>query len=235
MMELRLYWQIVWRRVWLVVALVGIVAVVTVVTYHPPAPIYAATLRFNVGLLPVPPAGADYTYNPLDTWMASEYLMDDLASAVRGGAFAAAVQDRLGADAPHLAGAFGAATEHRVLTVSITWGDAAQLADIANATVAVLVEDSGDFVGPLGDARPVLRLIDPPVVFPVGRSLKQKLDIPLRLGLAFLAGVALTFLLDYLDTSLRDRAEVEALGLSVLGEIPPLSGRRRWPWERRLP
>ncbi|RLC86056.1 MAG: hypothetical protein DRJ03_09895 [Chloroflexi bacterium] len=97
------------------------------------------------------------------------------------------------------------------------------------------MEDSGDFVGPLGDARPVLRLIDPPVVFPVGRSLKQKLDIPLRLGLAFLAGVALTFLLDYLDTSLRDRAEVEALGLSVLGEIPPLSGRRRWPWERRLP
>ncbi len=234
-MELRLYWQIVWRRAWLVVVLVGIVAVVTAVTYRPPVPTYAAALRFNVGLLPVPPTGADYTYNPLDTWMASEYLMDDLASAVRGGAFATAVQSHLGVDAPNLAGAFGAATQHRVLTVSITWGDAVQLADIANAAVKVLEEDSGDFIGPLGDARPVLRLIDPPVVFPVGQSLKQKLDIPLRLGLAFLAGVALTFLLDYLDTSLRDRAEVEKLGLVVMGEIPPLLDRRRWPWQRRLP
>lgn len=234
-MELRLYWQIVWKRVWIVVALVGIVAVVTVATYRPPATTYAATLRFNVGLLPVPPDGADYTYNPLDIWMASEYLMDDLASAVRGGAFAAAVEQRLGADSPHLTGAFSAATDHRVLTVSITWGDDAQLADIANAAVTVLEESSGALIGPLGDARPILRLIDPPVIFPVGRSLRQKLDIPLRLGLAVLAGVALTFLLDYLDTGLRDRAEVEALGLAVLGEIPPLPGRRRWPWRRRLP
>ncbi|MDY7041907.1 MAG: hypothetical protein SVX38_13705 [Chloroflexota bacterium] len=132
-------------------------------------------------------------------------------------------------------GAFSAATDHRVLTVSITWGDDAQLADIANAAVTVLEESSGALIGPLGDARPILRLIDPPVVFPVGRSLRQKLDIPLRLGLAVLAGVALTFLLDYLDTGLRDRAEVEALGLAVLGEIPPLPGRRRWPRRRRLP
>jgi len=234
-MELRLYWQIVWKRAWLVAILVGIVAVVTIVTYHPPATTYAATLRFNVGLLPVPPTGAEYTYNPLDTWMASEYLMDDLASAVRGGTFAAAVQSRLGAEAPPLAGAFSAATEHRVLAVHITWGNATQLADIANAAVAVLEEDSNTFVGPLGNAQPVLRLIDPPVIFPVGRSLKQKLDIPLRLGLAFIAGVALTFLLDYLDTSLRDRSEVEKLGLTVLGEIPPLPDRRRWPWQRRLP
>lgn len=234
-MELRLYWRIVWKRMWLIVVLVALVAAMTALTYRPPAPTYAATLRFNVGLLPVPPDGADYTYNPLDTWQASEYLMDDLAAAVRGNAFAAAVQERLGPEAPPLAGAFGAATEHRVLTVSITWGDAAQLADIANAAGAVLQENGGDFVGPLGNARPVLRLIDQPVVFPLGRSLKQKLDVPLRLGLALLAGVALTFLLDYLDTSLRDRSDVEDLGLAVLGEIPPLTGRRRWPWERRMP
>jgi capsular polysaccharide biosynthesis protein len=34
------------------------------------------------------------------------------------------------------------------------------------------------------------------------------------------AGVGLAFLLDYLDRSVRDRAEVEALGLTVLSEIP---------------
>ena len=36
----------------------------------------------------------------------------------------------------------------------------------------------------------------------------------------FLVGVGIVFLLDYLDNSVRSRADVEALGLPVLGEIP---------------
>jgi capsular polysaccharide biosynthesis protein len=46
------------------------------------------------------------------------------------------------------------------------------------------------------------------------------------LGLALLAGLALTFLLDYLDTTIRDGAELEGMGLSILGEIP--AARRKW-------
>jgi capsular polysaccharide biosynthesis protein len=107
-----------------------------------------------------------------------------------------------------------------VLTVSITWGDSEQLARITNATVAVLQEEAGQLVGPLGDARPVLRLIDPPAIGPVGRSLKGKLDIPIRLGLAVVAGIAGAFLLDYFDASVRDRQEIEALGIPVLAQIP---------------
>jgi capsular polysaccharide biosynthesis protein len=33
-------------------------------------------------------------------------------------------------------------------------------------------------------------------------------------------GVALAFLVDYLDPSVRERADVEALGLKVLAEVP---------------
>jgi capsular polysaccharide biosynthesis protein len=66
----------------------------------------------------------------------------------------------------------------------------------------------------------VLRLIDPPVVVPVGRRLTQKLDIPIRIGLALIAGVAGAFILDYVDQSIRDGQEVEAMGLRVLGYIP---------------
>jgi capsular polysaccharide biosynthesis protein len=42
--------------------------------------------------------------------------------------------------------------------------------------------------------------------------------------LALAVGLGLAFLLDYLDDSLRDAAEAEALGWRVLAEIP----RKRW-------
>jgi capsular polysaccharide biosynthesis protein len=63
-------------------------------------------------------------------------------------------------------------------------------------------------------------VIDESPPMAVGKSLRERLDLPIRLFLALLAGVALTFLLDYLDDTVRDQAELEAMGITVLGEIP---------------
>ena len=220
-MELIRYWDVIRRRWWLVVGLPAIVAVVSLLAYDwSPLPRFSSSLRFNVGLEPVPPPDAEYVYDLLDVWRASEYLMDDLASAVRGADFARRVAERVAEPGVNLAGAFSSATEYRVLTVSVQWGDAEQLASIANATVEVLNQDAGELVGPLGDARPVLRLIDPPVVVPVGPGLKDRLDIPLRIGLALFAGVAGAFLLEYLDTSVRGVDDLESMGIPVLSRIP---------------
>jgi capsular polysaccharide biosynthesis protein len=220
-MELIRYWQIVRRRWWLVVALLAVVAVGTLWTYdRVPPEHYTVSMRFNVGIEPVPPPNAQYTYDPLDIWRSSEYLMDDLASAVRGADYARRVAARLDEPGANLYGAFGAATEFRVLTVSAHGPDAEQLAAIAEASAAVLNEEADELVGPLGDARPVLRLIDPPVVVPVGRGLREKLEIPIRLALAIMAGVAGAFLLDYLDPSVRGEDELEEMNLSILARIP---------------
>ena len=220
-MELVRYWNIVRRRWWLVGGLLLVVGVASLVTHDwSPTPSYACTFRFNVGLAPVPPDKADYKYDPLGVWTASEYLMDDLASAVRGRAYAERVAERMGAAELSLAGRFGATTEHRVLTVSVGGEDAARLAEVANAAVAVLQEEAAQFVGAVGNAKPVLRLIDPPAIAPVGPSLRQKLDLPIRLGLAVVTGVAAAFLLDYLDASIRGGEEVEAMGIHVLAQIP---------------
>jgi len=220
-MELIRYWQIVRRRWWLIISLLAIVGVVSLVTAggSPPAR-YTATWRFNVGLAPVPPPNAEYTYNPLEIWQSSEYLMDDLASAVRGAEYARRVQAEWNKEGPSLAGIFAAATEYRVLTISATRHDSEQLAQIAHSAIAVLNRDVGELVGPLGEARPVLRLIDPPLVMPVGPSLKDKLDVPIRLGLALLAGIAGAFVLDYVDASVRAPGEVEELGIAILARIP---------------
>ncbi len=226
-MELIRYWRIVYRRWWLPVALMVVVGSVSagLAVLAPPATMYTATFKFNVGLRPAarPATEAD---NPLDTWVASEYLMDDLASAVRGGDFARRVAQQLGEEQVNLAGRFGASTEHRVLSVSVSWPSADQLERIANAAVTVLDRDAAELVGPLGEAQAVMPLIEPPVVVPVGHSLRERLDLPIRLGLALLAGVAGAFLLDYLDRTVRDRAELEALGLHVLAEIPRAEKKR---------
>jgi capsular polysaccharide biosynthesis protein len=55
------------------------------------------------------------------------------------------------------------------------------------------------------------------------------MDLPIRLLLAFATGVALAFVLDYLDDSVRDRSELESAGCLVVAEIPSLGVRGRLP------
>ena len=50
--------------------------------------------------------------------------------------------------------------------------------------------------------------------------LSSRFDPIIRFGLGLAAGIALAFLFEYLDPTLRDRREVEAMGLRVLVEVP---------------
>ena len=239
-MELRQYWRIIYRRLWIVIALVAIVLVSSLVLRPERQALYQTSMRFTVAVVPESRDDDHYSYDRYYTWMASEYFVDELTEIVGSEAFARAVSEELtdgGLDLPAgtLRGSLGADRRHRILTVRITWGDQAQLGQIANATAKALQERSADFLGQLGTTDADIRLIDPPVVSPAARSLKERLDLPIRLFLALVAGVTLAFILDYLDDTVRDRAEVEAMGLVVLGEIPPLPGRRRFPWDKRLP
>ena len=239
-MELRQYWRIVYKRLWIVIALIAIVLISSLAFRPQPSALYQTSMRFTVAVVPESRSGDYYAYDRYYTWTASEYFVDELTEIVGSEAFARAVSEELsnnGLDLPagDLRGSLGADRRHRILTVHITWGDQAQLGEIANAAAQALRERSADFLGQIGTTDADIRLIDSPVVLPTGRSLKEKLDLPIRLFLALLAGVALTFLLDYLDDTVRDRAEVQAMGLPVLGEIPPLPGRRRFLWQKKLP
>ena len=54
------------------------------------------------------------------------------------------------------------------------------------------------------------------------------------MGLALAAGLALAFLLDYLDDTVRGPGDLRALGLAVLGEVPAGGpGAPRWALRRR--
>lgn len=225
-MELKQYARIVLRRWWLPVGLLVVVTLFSLPGLISPAPTpYQASMRFAVGMSPEQGEGEYYTYDRYYTWLASEYLVDDLAEVVKSSSFAAAVSDELNSQGIAVPpGSIGASTQagklHRILSISITWGDEAELRSIANAAVKVLQQRNAEFMAQLGSENAQAHLIDPPVVYPVGKSLTQRLDLPIRLALALIAGVALAFLLDYLDDSVRSQEDLEAMGLKVLARIP---------------
>jgi capsular polysaccharide biosynthesis protein len=225
-MELRQYLRIVWRRWWLVAAVLAIVLVVSLVTYRPPAPAYQATMRFAVGIQGQQPVQATSGEGRSDAWLASEYLADDLSEVLKGGDFGARIGEQVGFAVP--AGAISASREHRIMSVSITMGDRDRVRLVAEAVGAAVSDGGAGYFPQLDGVNAEAVLIDGPGIAQVGRSLKDKLDIPIRLFIALIAGIALTFLWDYLDGSIRDRSEVEALGIPILGEIP----RRSSLWNR---
>lgn len=226
-MELRAYWAIIMRRWWLPVGLALLVGALALVMQRPwqPRPVsYNASMRFNVGIQPERIPGV-YTYDRYYTMLTSEYLVDDLGEIVRSQAFAGAVSQRLAGEGITVpAGAIGASTQpgklHRILTVSINWANENELRAIANAVAATLTGGGADFFGQFSADEADIRLIDPPVVGIAGRPASEQLEIPLRVLLALAAGLGLAFLLDYLDRSVRDRSDIEKLGLPILAEIP---------------
>ncbi len=232
-MELRLYAQIIWKRLWIAAALVTVVLVTYVFARPQPAPRYVATMRFVVGLRPETGAPDAYHYDRYYTWLTAEYLLDDLSEIVKSGVFAQDVAVLAGVPVPPgaIQGATSAGKLHRILNISITWGDRAQLEQIANAIVVTLETQGGRYFAQLGTEQAVASVIDPPSIATIGPSLRQRLDLPLRLALALAAGVGLAFLLDYLDPTVRGRADLQALGVAIVGEIPRdggiLSGLRR--------
>jgi len=224
-MELRKYWEIVRRRWWLPVGLVGLVLVISLLWPQRAPAVYEASLRFTVGLEPEPRTGDYYTYDRYYTWLTSEYIIDDFSEVVKSQAFAQGVSSRLSDQEIQvppgaIQGSTVAEKQHRILTLRITGPDPNQVGAIAEAAAAELTENNAQYFAQLGAEGAEVFLIDPPAVGLVPRSLQQRLDLPIRLLLALFVGISLAFLLDYLDDSVRNRGDLEALGLEVLGEIP---------------
>lgn len=223
-MNLFLYWRIFRRRWWVPALTLGMTALLVFLRPSPP-PAYVASMRFLVGVRPEPSPPGVYAYDRYYTWLTSEYLIDDFSEVVRGSEFAARVSARLaerGITVP--AGAIQGSTQtgklHRLITITVTWRDPEQLKAIADAVVTTVREDSAFFFPQAFGFGTEAILVDGPHVGPVQPGLRERLDVPVRLVLALLVGLGLVFLWHYLDDTLYDRDDVEALGLAVMGEVP---------------
>lgn len=229
-MEIRNYIAILWRRGWLVAGLPALVLVFSLLRPAPqPAPGYVANMRFSVGVTPQAPSPSVYTYDRYYSWLTAEYLADDLTQVVRS----REVADAVAAEAARaglkvdispeaIQGSAGAGKLHRILTVSLSWGDRDQLQVLADALATVLSQGKTAYFDQFRKAgTPVeLHLIDPPSIGQAGVSLRSRMEMPLRLILALVAGLALAFFVEYLDDSVHGPDDLEAQGLPVFGAIP---------------
>lgn len=228
-MELRDYWTILRRR-WFIPVLLGLlVGVISLLQLRPweaRPPAYTASLRMLVGVLPA--AGEDVTtyYDPrYYAWLTSEYLVDDFTEVVRSELFARNVSERLAGQnisvpPGAIQGSAATGKQHRIITLNLSGGDEAQLRQMAEAAAAELAEDAPAYFEQLGTPGAGVTLIDGPNLSAVGPGVREQIELPLRVLLGVLVGVGIVFLLHYLDTSVRRRAELEEMGLRVLGEIP---------------
>jgi capsular polysaccharide biosynthesis protein len=208
----------------LVVIPTAVVLVVGLVTYSPPGTAYNAGIRFIVSQEPSE-AAAESDEERLANWQTSEYIVNGLTDWVRGGQFAQLVSERLAEsglniDAGAIRGSIAADNTRSMMTLSMTFGDAAALEAMMNAAAAVLVEENEVGLPQLGGETAALVQLDQPIINPVTAGILEQLQLPLRIVLAVGAGVALAFLVDYLDPSVRSKEELEEMGLAVMGEIP---------------
>jgi capsular polysaccharide biosynthesis protein len=226
-LELKRLWKIAWRWGWLILLPALVVGAYSLVTYSPPAASYGMTLRFTAGQPETPAGESAPGFDPnYYRWLASEYIVGGLKDWVRTGAFAQAVSAELAAQGLALppeavAGAIVASDNARsILLVYLAGGDPAHLQVLAAAVTRVLQTQNAAVFPQLGGQAAVVTPLDAPSVAAVPPSLRSRLDLPLRLALALAAGAALALAAHYLDPFVRERAELERLGLAVVGEIP---------------
>lgn len=221
MTDIREYWRILRSRWYIPVILVVLTVIVSVLTYREPPPTYIASLRFTIGV----PANPNVTGTDpvLGAYQASEYIRDDFVEVLKSEAFAADVNAVL--DDPNLKitkGNIGGAVEkqRRILSLTVSWGDAAQAQRIAQAAATALATQNAKYFTQLGATGAQVAVIDGPNVSAVTPGLRERLDLPIRALLALLAGIVLIFVLDYLDDSIRTGNELEKMGVPVMGVIP---------------
>lgn len=223
-MELRQYGKIIRRRWWLALIPALIVLAVALATYRPAPPGYNVGVRFIVGQQPSPStlrSDEERYYN----WLSSEYIVNGLTDWVRGGRFAQAVSLELagrGFEVPPgaIQGGLAADNTRSMLTLSLSSGDPELLAQMMDVAIVVLREQNATALPQLGGETARLVQLDEPVVSAAPGGLRSQLDLPLRLLLALIVGLGLAFLAEYLDPTVRDRQEIERMGLVVLGEVP---------------
>jgi capsular polysaccharide biosynthesis protein len=224
--ELRAYWRIISRR-WPVVVGLTLLALVfsaTTLTLAQPVQSFQAVVRLAVRPEPSP-SWSLAGYGEYYKYVASEYLNDDIVEIIQSPSFMQSIQASLAQhpDGPP-SGSIKAWKAHRVIILAVDSGRESDARRIAEAVSEHIVP----YFDILTEQNPVITIIDPPTVTAFGGGRQGALDVALRTLLGLFAGLALVFLLDYLDDTVRNGAEASRLtGLPVLGELPNERGVRR--------
>jgi capsular polysaccharide biosynthesis protein len=235
-LELREYWNIVRRRWWLPVAITVAALIASSVVGLRGAAAFKTDMRVAVSTIPVPDPTASLYYDPTYySNLDSEYLADDMSEFMTSRAFATEVQRELATangvaiDLASIVNATRTKKTHRFIDITVTTPTLEEGQQIAGSISRILSDPNhlGIYLKALTAYNTQMSVVTPPDTHRANTALGLVSEIGLRTAIGLLLGIALAFLLDYLDSSVRSRAEAETLlELPVLGEIPRAAGRR---------
>ena len=185
-----------------------------------------------------PSATSVYTYDSYYRYFASEYLVDDFDEIVKGRTFANVVSETLASalqngdpryqqgytlDGDHIYSTIGASRIHRIMTLVATTNEPQQSLNLALAAADTLVQKGGSFLGAGVHDDVGFQLIDyPKGLDDVKNDRSKKLTSAVIIVLlGFIIGLALAFLLEYLDDRVRDVGDAQRVtDLPVIGRVP---------------
>ncbi len=213
------------RRWYMIVIPLGIVAMVAVpaLLAAPPSallPTYTTVIRYTAAqdLEAIPNRDGDFQ----DVWLASELAVNAFTEWIRSSSFAQEVRAALPEGiAPTLsAGNFASDNERSIGQVFITWPDAQELEQIAQAVQTVLETRTNVYFPQLGDVPARVTILDVPQIVAAPIPIANRLEPLIQLAFALVVGVGLAFLAEYLDPFLYRRQQLDALNLTVLACVP---------------
>jgi len=225
-MELRQLWAVIVRRWWLIVipTIVALVlALPTVRGALTSVSGYRVGVRFTASQSPSGSTFEDKSYIP---WLASEYVVINLAQWMRTDTFAREVAADLKAQgkdfsADAIRAGILSDSARSIMTMFIDWPDASEVETIAKSAINVLQTRSQSYFPQLAAVKAEIVALDNVIVTPLPTPLSTRIAPLLRIVIGFAAGIGLAFLAEYLDSTLRSRREVEAaLELPILTEVP---------------
>jgi capsular polysaccharide biosynthesis protein len=191
---------------------------------------FKTEMRVAVSSIPTPDPNATLYYDPIYySNLDSEYLADDMGEFMTSRAFASEVMRELATareydvDIATIVNATRTKKTHRFLDVTITTATLEEGEEIA-ASISRILNDKGrlgSYLQALTAYNTQMTVVTPPVTHRANTIPGLIGEISLRTLIGLLIGIAVAFLVDYVDPSVRSRQEAEAvLQLPVLGEIP---------------
>src|SRR5258707_2480091 len=145
-MELKQFWAVIVRRWWLVAlpALVALVITLPSLKQVISAPVsYRATIHLTESKTPTADSAKTFQNQSYIPWLASEYAVNNTATWMRNESFANEIADELNTatktyDVNALRGAIASDSARSIMTLVVSWPDADEIKQIAQAGIDVL-------------------------------------------------------------------------------------------------
>lgn len=220
------------RRFWIVLLLLPLLAGGLSLLFAMRQPVsYQAAARLMVSQTPFDAAGTAELpdYNNSFSWLASEYILDDLPQVLNSQIFAEDVTQTLATEGYTIApeavrGSLRAEVLHRSVLLVGSAATSEQALAIVRGAIATLQANGLKYWDRAPQTGPGLQvaILDPATPGgPTSSTRALLFDVGLRTALAFAAALALALLLHYLDDRLRSREQAEQwTGARVLAVIP---------------